>query len=39
MSQEHVDKFKDQTPQDTIGSTFAKLTGLGVGSGAAAADK
>jgi hypothetical protein len=29
MSQDMVEKFKDQTPQDPIGSTFAKLTGIG----------
>ena len=29
MSQEHADKFKDQTPQDSIGSAFAKITGIG----------
>lgn len=28
MSQEQSDRFKDQTPNDTIGSTFAKLTGI-----------
>lgn len=28
MSQDQSDRFKDQTPTDTIGSTFAKLTGI-----------
>lgn len=34
MSTEQSDKFKDQTPNDSIGSTFAKLTGIGGSSNA-----